>query len=223
MALNGGDTTNDKEHMSKVMTQGGHLIDVLDIDPELVELEDVAHSLAHICRFNGHCPGHYSVAQHANLVSLLCEEECKRRGLDELAVVVTALHGLHHDDDEYLFGDFPSPIRRHLYFKTSSGDMVHFNVVAREARVAILAALEIPLPELLDTDLLRHADNHALCIEWASMGRDTIALGPRRVEDETRAYRPAAAAAAKAMWLRRHHQLMGRYELILDELGEVEL
>ena len=46
----------------------------LDPNPEKILIEDVAHALAHQCRFGGHAWKFYSVAEHSD-VSRLCLPE----------------------------------------------------------------------------------------------------------------------------------------------------
>ena len=198
--------------------------DVLDINPRSIILVEVAEGLSHICRFGGRVPGHFSVAQHAHLVSLLCEEECRRGGDDELVTVVTALQGLHHADAEYIVGDPEMPLKRHLFYKDQHGDLMSFEEMEDSVLEQMLAALEVPFgDDVIDPGVVSYADDHALCIEWRSMGRNTALLGSRRVHEELRPYRTRMPDDAAQLWLERHRKLMSRYEAVADLLEEEEL
>lgn len=84
--------------MSAIRVRSGPLFDLVNPDPALVRIEDIAHALAHICRFTGHTNCFYSVAQHSVLVS-----ELVPKGFE--------LWGLLHDAAEAYIGDVSSPLK----------------------------------------------------------------------------------------------------------------
>src|ERR1035441_7448066 len=70
----------------------------LDPDPDKILIEDIAHALAHQCRFGGHASKFYSVAEHSVHVSKLCAPK-------------DALWGLLHDASEAYCGAVWAPAR----------------------------------------------------------------------------------------------------------------
>lgn len=70
-----------------------------DPRPDDVRVEDIAHALARINRFNGHTRVSYSVAQHSVMVMDLLPDELK-------------LFGLLHDASECYLGDVITPVKR---------------------------------------------------------------------------------------------------------------
>ena len=85
----------------------GRRLDLLDPTPVDIEIEDIAHGLAFLARWNGQTRGDhaYSVAEH----SLLVEEICTRLKPDWPAK--WRLAALLHDAPEYVIGDMISPVK----------------------------------------------------------------------------------------------------------------
>ncbi|MDA9019615.1 HD family hydrolase [Flavimaricola sp.] len=85
----------------------GRRLDLLDPTPVDIEIEDIAHGLAFVARWNGQTKGDYaySVAEH----SLLVEELFSRIVPD--APVKWRLAALLHDAPEYVIGDMISPVK----------------------------------------------------------------------------------------------------------------
>lgn len=89
---------------TEIVTYTGKVFDFMDPRPEAICIEDIAHSLSHICRYGGHTPEHYSVAQHSCMVANLLVPH----GPDY------ALAGLLHDAHEAYIGDIVTPLKRLL-------------------------------------------------------------------------------------------------------------
>jgi 5'-deoxynucleotidase YfbR-like HD superfamily hydrolase len=89
----------------------GRRLDLLDPSPLDIEIEDIAHGLARVARWNGQTKGDhaFSVAQHSVLVASLVADF--RPG----ASSADLLGALLHDAPEYVIGDMISP------FKTALG------------------------------------------------------------------------------------------------------
>jgi 5'-deoxynucleotidase YfbR-like HD superfamily hydrolase len=85
----------------------GRRLDLLDPTPVDIEIEDIAHGLAFVARWNGQTLGDwpYSVAEH----SLLVEELFGRIAPDSPAK--WRLAALLHDAPEYVIGDMISPVK----------------------------------------------------------------------------------------------------------------
>ena len=89
----------------------GRRLDLLDPSPLDIEIEDIAHGLARVARWNGQTHGEhaFSVAQHSVLV------EAFVRDLWPTSTAADRLGALLHDAPEYVIGDMISP------FKTALG------------------------------------------------------------------------------------------------------
>lgn len=78
----------------------------LDPREEEVFIDDIAHALSMMCRYNGHCKTFYSVAEHCVYVSENVSPEL-------------ALHGLLHDAAEAYISDLTRPVKQYIpEFKT---------------------------------------------------------------------------------------------------------
>ncbi|WP_299890683.1 HD family hydrolase [uncultured Ruegeria sp.] len=85
----------------------GRRLDLLDPTPVDIEIEDIAHGLAFVARWNGQTQGDfaYSVAEH----SLLVEELFGR--IAPKTSIKWRLAALLHDAPEYVIGDMISPVK----------------------------------------------------------------------------------------------------------------
>ncbi len=85
----------------------GRRLDLLDPSPLDIEVEDIAHGLAFVARWNGQTLGDwpYSVAEHSLLV-----EEIFARANPGIAAR-WRLAALLHDAPEYVIGDMISPVK----------------------------------------------------------------------------------------------------------------
>lgn len=92
---------------SSILTYSGKLFDVLNPDPHLIDLFDIAAALSKLCRFGGHCRHFYSVAEHSVLAADLIQQ-CYP-GDSTLAK-----WALLHDASEAYMVDIPRPVKRQL-------------------------------------------------------------------------------------------------------------
>lgn len=73
----------------------------IDPRPKEIEIEDIAHALSMMCRYNGHCRTFYSVAEHSVIVSEHVPKE-------------HALWALLHDASEAYIADIVRPAKRFI-------------------------------------------------------------------------------------------------------------
>jgi hypothetical protein len=93
-----------------IMLQSGAWFDFAAPHSSPFTIEDIAHGLAHICRYSGQCNGFYSVAEHSLLVS-------------ETATGFE-LEALMHDAAEAFLGDITRPLKQMLPdYKRIEGDV----------------------------------------------------------------------------------------------------
>lgn len=85
----------------------GRRLDLLDPTPMDIEIEDIAHGLAFVARWNGQTKGDfaYSVAEHSVLVETLFAR------LNPKIQAKWRLAALLHDAPEYVIGDMISPVK----------------------------------------------------------------------------------------------------------------
>lgn len=125
----------------------GRRLDLLNPSPLDIEIEDIAHGLARVARWNGQTTGAhaFSVAQHCLLVEHITRELVPRISRE------ARLMALLHDAPEYVIGDLISP------FKAAVG------IDYKDFELRLLAAIHLrfglparPPRELLT--LLKRAD-----------------------------------------------------------------
>jgi 5'-deoxynucleotidase YfbR-like HD superfamily hydrolase len=174
----------------------GRRLDLLDPSPLDVEVEDIAHGLARVARWNGQTCGDwaYSVAQHCVFVEELVV------GLRPKAPASWRLAALLHDAPEYVIGDLITP------FKAAVG----LDYKALEARLQAAVHIRFGLPAMLPkaaAALIKRADRAAAYYEAIQLAGFTTAeanryfVRPRRPDTPDLA--PWPPAEAKARYLAR--------------------
>ena len=184
----------------------GRRLDLLDPSPLDIEIEDIAHGLARVARWNGQTDGEYafSVAQHSLLVEIIVSElEPKLDRRFRLAALI-------HDAPEFVIGDLISPFKAAL-----SLDYRTF-----EAKLLAAIHLRFGLPaELPDevTKLIKRADRIAAYYEatcLAGFARDEArrffgqprGLSPALVKGLSH-LSPLPAADVEARFIKRFKEL----------------
>ncbi len=167
-------------------------VDVTQLGPEHVSIDDIASVLSLCNRFGGRTPQNpngYSVAQHAVLVSYLTSRKFE-------------YEGLHHDTTEAYIGDIIGP------FKTDEQRFVEQRV--RE-RIAPVLGLERHEPQAA-----RDADARALRLEQSIVqGRGDVAIAKiplgqlSCLREAIELMRPMHPKRARDAFLARHEALVG--------------
>lgn len=86
-----------------IATISGRIVDLAAPTADMVDIEDIAHALSNLCRYNGHVEYPYSVAQHCCVVHDLLAAD----GAD----ADVRLWGLLHDAHEAYTGDIVRPLK----------------------------------------------------------------------------------------------------------------
>jgi uncharacterized protein len=132
----------------------GRRLDLFDPSPLDVEIEDIAHGLARVARWNGQTSGThiFSVAQHTLLVEAIAK--ARHGQLDRRL----GLSILLHDAPEYVIGDMITP------FKAVIGDSYQQVEARLAAAIRVRFGLTAELPETLER-LIKAADRAAAYLE----------------------------------------------------------
>jgi 5'-deoxynucleotidase YfbR-like HD superfamily hydrolase len=184
----------------------GRRLDLLNPSPLDVEIEDIAHGLARVARWNGQTKGDhaFSVAQHCVVVEGFAthfEPDLDRRW---------RLASLLHDSPEYVIGDMISP------FKAAVG--LDYKAFERRLLAAIHLRFGLPasVPQWVEK-LIKRADKTAAFLEATQLAGFSITEGykffgrPTGLSGEGgtgwRTLKPLAPNDASAQYLRKFRQL----------------
>jgi 5'-deoxynucleotidase YfbR-like HD superfamily hydrolase len=179
----------------------GRRLDLLDPSPLDVEIEDIAHGLARVARWNGQTAGTwaFSVAQHSLLVEELTGALAPRLALR------WRLAALLHDASEYVVGDLISP------FKAAVGYDYKLVELGLQQAVHLRFGLPGALPQTVQRAIKR-ADHAAAFLEATQLAGFTRAEAaryfgrPRRFPELV--LEPVPPARAKRRFLRRFTELV---------------
>ena len=184
----------------------GRRLDLLDPSALDIEIQDIAHGLARVARWNGQTVGShiFSVAQHCLLVEALARNRAPR--LDDARRLAVLLH----DAPEYVIGDMISP------FKVVIGDA--YKAVERRILAAIHRRFGLPTPSPPEVmGLIKAADRSAAYLEATRLAgfataeaRRFFGQPPKFSATIERDYlKPWPAETAQKRYLERFRKLSG--------------
>ncbi|MBV9511708.1 MAG: HD family hydrolase [Caulobacteraceae bacterium] len=178
----------------------GRRLDLLDPSPFDIEIEDIAHGLARVARWNGQTVGDhgFSVAQHSVIV-------------EEITAVLRPdleprwrLAALLHDAPEFVIGDMISP------FKAALG--LNYRAFEDRLEAAIHIRFGLPAkPPAPVRSLIKQADRASAFFEATQLAgftpAESLSLFGRPPKGFSLALAPLAPAEAQAQYLHRFHLL----------------
>jgi uncharacterized protein len=138
--------------VSKILLISGREVNPFDMSEDDIDIMDIAHSLSMQCRFAGHIPAFYSVAEHSVVAVRLYAEA--------LQVAPDELRGQHaywsrsillHDADEAYLQDLVRPVKER-------SDMVSYVRAGERLHTKLMSKFDIASP---NSTRVKHFDNMA--------------------------------------------------------------
>lgn len=143
-----------------MITYTGIVFDLMNPDPDLICIEDIAHGLAFNSRWNGATKRLYTIAEHSIRVSQHFKHDKERQ-----------LTGLFHDAEEAYWGDIIKPLKEII--KINSPDVIQ---KMRHLRTLIYQKFNVPFWDVCTEDwyeLLWDFDNLILSNNYYPMIPET--------------------------------------------------
>ena len=147
-----------------IRTFTGKWMNVFEPTEDMICIEDIAHSLSMQCRFGGHLPKFYSVAQHSYHCSQMVDAPHK-------------LAALLHDASESFICDIPRPIKHNLKEYKPIEDKL-MNLIAKKY------GFDYPLHEdikKIDEEMLQFEWN-TIMIDRQTSGYNFVLFSPEEAE-----------------------------------------
>ena len=185
----------------------GRRLDLLDPTPMDIEIDDIAHGLAFVARWNGQTMGDwpYSVAEHSLLVEeLFC-------ALRPSAGPRWQLAALLHDAPEYVIGDMISPV------KSAVGPQYDALDKRLKAAIHIRFGLPAALPVAI-ARAIKRADRISAWLEAVQIAgfdkaeADRFFGSPPRDLVDARTIAPRPPRVVRDAYVARHSLLLDRID-----------
>jgi uncharacterized protein len=129
----------------------GHCIDFENLENYEFPIEDIAHSLSMMCRFNGHIHQFYSVGQHCLFITHMMSNESDRM----------KFLGLTHDVHEHVVSDIPNPVKQLMKSKYN----FNFGQIEDEIDLAFYKKINVEPPSETEKNNIKYYDLLALKFE----------------------------------------------------------
>ena len=181
---------------SAIVTYTGKSFDLLNPTPDMVCIEDIAHSLAYQCRYTGHTQEFYSVAQHCVLMAMgnLPGDPLVR---------------LLHDSAEAYIGDIARPWKQLLFVKNPNIGAFHPYWPVGEVEQGILDVIGVTLG--VDIKLsaeVKESDNRMLATETRDLMPSSNIFCLEGIEPMDSTIVPMSPELAEASFLRIYFNLL---------------
>tara|TARA_R110000751_G_scaffold1948_4_gene7140 strand:- start:1451 stop:2086 length:636 start_codon:yes stop_codon:yes gene_type:complete len=184
----------------------GRRLDLAHPSPVDIEIEDIAHGLARVARWNGQTKGGhaFSVAEHSVIVEdLCCMLEPGLNPRDRLTALL-------HDSPEYVIGDMISP------FKTLLGESYKSIEARLQEAIHIRFELATVTPVRLKK-LIKRADHISAWFEAVQLAgfseAESNKLFGKPPEGIRLKLKPLSVPAAQEAFLARYGQLHNDFEM----------
>lgn len=133
-----------------IKVSAGHYVDLANPDPTTIEVKSIAAALSKVCRFGGHCPKFYSVAEHCiHATALACSEGYAGEALTAVFL---------HDAAEAYIGDMVKPLKV---------TMPQYGEAEQRIEAAIQAAFGVDFSKWMD--VIKRFDRAMLKAEKVTM------------------------------------------------------
>lgn len=179
----------------------GRRLDLINPSPVDIEIEDIAHGLSRVARWNGQTTGEHSfnVAQHSVIVEQIAYT------LEPGASREYLLATLLHDASEYVVGDMISP------FKNALG----VNYRAFEDKLMQAVHVRFGLPAIITPQLkkfIKRADKICAWLEATQIAGFSVAeanecFGEPPVAVKNWSVKPLSANESKSLYVARFEEL----------------
>lgn len=181
---------------TEIQTYKGNLFDFLKPKAEAVDIEDIAHALSNICRYNGHTKQFYSVAEHCVRASFI--------------PIGNPLINLLHDSAEAYIGDIPTPQKKKLCW---SGDNTKIFIQVIEIWVLKAIGYKLGIQELhlkVGSVGTKKVDRIMLATEVRDLMGDSTSFQQwiKEVEPLAHKIEPWYPVQAEDEFLNRYYNLM---------------